>query len=250
MQMVKKEPTSGAAFNPDAQLLSDADLNVGSSQAPADDSDPFAGQSSFGLGQGSPSGSEEHGHAHAEEAESSVAGGLDHRQVSESYEQGQHSYSHAEAAGSEMSGADITNGSDSCAESSSLTDAMESVPPVSSGQNGAPENTTSPPLAEQPMDTTSPPSSPSVPPVQTAICSGSSAKLLLAGPQEEEEDVWMSIIERHPHLSYHQAEALRLIACMSPVTMEAALTRCRYLLDRMERLGPQVLSPQCAARMR
>lgn len=55
------------------------------------------------------------------------------------------------------------------------------------------------------------------------------------------EDVWMGIIENHPELSYHQAEIVRQVAGMTPETIDSALDRCVYLLERIRRLGPAAL---------
>lgn len=46
-------------------------------------------------------------------------------------------------------------------------------------------------------------------------------------------DTWMSIIEAHPELSYHQAEIILLIASYVPGEVQA-LERAQYLLDRMK----------------
>jgi hypothetical protein len=50
------------------------------------------------------------------------------------------------------------------------------------------------------------------------------------------EDYWMSIIEANPDLSYHQAEAIRLICGSDPRQLPENIDRAVYVLHRMRAL--------------
>jgi len=216
--MAKKEDDQSASstqkFGPDDQLLEDDDLNViGASQPPAENPDPF--------GNGATSGSSE-----------------EHTPTTNAVPADENHTSGTDSTDSDDS-ADKRHAPDAPAEGHSHANEPGSALPASSGQDSAPETTTNIPLTEQSMQTpATPQSAPESPTL--AASNGSVEKLLLAGPQET-EDLWMNFIEGNRQLSYHQAEMIRLLAGMTPETMNAVLTRSRYLLDRMERLGPRVL---------